>query len=272
MTRVTALREPLEDHHCVLSRTTPTEDRFGRRCRLPCKHRGGSTMRKNQVFTVILTLLLLPEAGFAQVVYDDFNHPRWKIVTDGSGPESEETNRRLEIVLPADSRGTTSDVFGVSYDSVCRLRGDFDIRVSYALLEFPALNGVRVGLGVHEPGQFSQVVERTSFSQHDALPPGEVYLTDFGGVIEVPTTDTSGRLRLVRKGKTLTGYYFDAISGDWQSISSVTYTANEVHFAIAAWSHDLFFDDKRVRVAFDQVVIRRGVLLGACLPRSQEQE
>ena len=125
---------------------------------------------------------------------------------------------------------------------------------------------------MHEPGQFSQVVERTSFSQHDALPPGEVYLTDFGGVIEVPTTDTSGRLRLVRKGKTLTGYYFDAISGDWQSISSVTYTANEVHFAIAAWSHDLFFDDKRVRVAFDQVVIIRGVLLGACLPRSQEQE
>ena len=58
-------------------------------------------MRKNQMFTLILvTLLLLPEAGFAQVVYDNFNHPRWKIFTDGVGPDSEETNRRLEVVFP----------------------------------------------------------------------------------------------------------------------------------------------------------------------------
>ena len=144
--------------------------------------------------------------------------------------------------------------------------------MSYALLEFPVLNGVRVGLGVLERGQFSRAVERTSFSQHDALPPGEVYLTDFGGVTQVPTTDTRGRLRLVREGNTLTGYYFDADSGDWQSISSTSYTANEVHFSIAAWSQSSYFDDKRVRVAFDQVVIEQGVLVGACLPRSHEQE
>ena len=63
-------------------------------------------MRKNQTFTLILaTLLLLPEAGFAQVVYDNFNNvnrPRWNILTDGLGPESAETNRKLQIVLPAD--------------------------------------------------------------------------------------------------------------------------------------------------------------------------
>jgi len=233
-------------------------------------------MRKNQMFTsIFVTLLLLPEAGFAQVVYDNFNNasrPRWNVLTDGLGPESEETNRRLEIVLPADSTESPVSLFGgfsVSYLSACRLQGDFDISVSYALLEFPAFNGVRVGLGVQERGQFSRAVERTSFSQHDALPPGEVYLTDFGGVTQVPTTDTRGQLRLVREGDTLTGYYFDANSRDWQSISSASYTTNEVHFAIAAWTQSSYFDDKSVKVAFDQVVIHQGALRGACLPPSQ---
>ena len=235
-------------------------------------------MRKTQIFTLMLaTLLLLPEAGFAQVVYDNFNNasrPRWNVLIDGLGPEIEEANRRLEIVLPADSREESTGVFGSTYESVCRLQGDFDIRVSYALLEFPDFNGVRVGLGVAERDHhFSQAVERTSFSQHDALAPGEVYLTDFGGgITQVPTTDTRGKLRLAREGNTLIGYYFDVTSGDWQSISSATSTTNEVHFSISAWSHDYAFDDKRVKVAFDQVVIERGVLRGACLPRSRQRE
>ena len=85
------------------------------------------------------------------------SRPRWNVLTDGLGPDSAETNRRLEIVLPADSTESPVSLFGgfsVSYLSVCRLQGDFDIRVSYALLEFPVFNGVRVGLGVQERGQF----------------------------------------------------------------------------------------------------------------------
>jgi len=70
----------------------------------------------------------------------------------------------------------------------------------------------------------------------------------------------------------LTGYFFDDNSGDWQSISSAAYTTNDVLFSIAAWSQSSYFDDKRVKVAFDQVVIERGALSGACLPRPQQQE
>src|SRR4029453_19531899 len=103
-------------------------------------------MRKNHMFTLMLvTLLLLPEVGFAQVVYDNFNNAsraRWNVLADGLGPDSEETNRRLEIVLPADSIESPVSLFGgfsVSYLSVCRLQGDFDIRGSYPLFGFPAL-------------------------------------------------------------------------------------------------------------------------------------
>jgi len=169
------------------------------------------------------------------------------------------------MLLPASSTESPAGGFSGNYDSVCKLRGNFDIRVSYALLKFPAFNGVRVGLVVAQSGQVSPAaVQRTSFSQHDALSPGEVYLTDFGGVTRVSTTDTRGSLRLTREGNTLTGYYFDTNLKGWKSISSATYTTNDVHFSIAAWSHNSSFDDKEVRVAFDSVIIARGVLIGAC--------
>jgi len=223
-------------------------------------------MKKHHISPFLfVTLLLLPVAGFARVDYDHFDHPRWEIFTDGSGPRIIERNQRLEMLLPASSTESPAGGFSGNYVSVCKLRGDFDIRVSYALLEFPAFNGVRVGLVVQESDQVSPAaVERTSFSQHDALSPGEVYLTDFGGVTQVSTTDTRGRLRLTREGNTLTGYYFDTNVKDWQSISSATYITNDVHFSIAAWSHDYAFDDQRVRVAFDNVHIQRGVLIGGC--------
>lgn len=223
-------------------------------------------MGKNQMSgLLLLTLLLLPIFGFARVEYDFFDHPRWEIFTDGSGPRIIERNQRLEILLPASSAESGGGGFSGNYLSVCRLRGDFDIRVTYALLNFPAFNGVRVGLVVSESGQVSSAaVERTSFSQHDALSPGEAYLTDFGGVTRVSTTDKRGRLRLMRTGNTLTGYYFDHNFKEWKSISSASYTINDVYFSIAAWSHDAYFDDKEVRVAFDSVIINQGRLIGAC--------
>ena len=169
------------------------------------------------------------------------------------------------MVLPASSTQSPAGGFSGNYVSTCKLRGDFDISVAYALLQFPAFNGVRVGLVVQESSGVSPAaIERTSFSQHDALPPGEVYLTDFGGVTQVSTTDTRGKLRITREGNTLTGHYFDTDVKEWRRISSATYTTNDVEFSIAAWSHDFAFDDQRVRVAFDNVIIKQGVLIGAC--------
>jgi hypothetical protein len=202
--------------------------------------------------------------------YDGFNKSRWQILVDGSNPVVKETNNRLEIQLPADSmESVTSGTFIGTHTSVCKLRGDFDVRVNYSLPEFPEFNGVRVGLSVTEtsnPLVAPRAIERTSFSHHDVFPAGEAYLTDFGGVISgpVPTADLHGRLRLERVGNSLTGYYFDSQLGAWQAIAATAYTSEDVFFSIAAWSHDYAFDDRDVVVAFDKVFIKKGSLVGAC--------
>src|SRR5262245_45364612 len=59
----------------------------------------------------------------------------------GTGPTTAEANQRLEIAFPATSPGS---VFGASYTSVCKLRGDFDVRVDYDLVSWLFGNGVRV--------------------------------------------------------------------------------------------------------------------------------
>jgi hypothetical protein len=233
-----------------------------------------TTDRISLLLMTMLTLTLNPATTHAErpgLLYDDFNDPRWNVVVEGSVLEILEKRKRLEIFLPADATESPSTgTFSGNHVSVCKLRGDFDLRVQYLLLEFPAFNGVRVGMGVAEsviPQISPAAVERTSFSSHDVFPPGEVYLTDFGGDISiVPSTDTRGRLRLVRNGDLLTGYFFDAQASRWQAIGSTTYTTNDVVFSVAAWSHDYAFDDQDVRVAFDNVNVVRGSLHGECKP------
>jgi len=218
-------------------------------------------------------LLLAPLLGFAVTAladtYDGFNRSRWQVVVYGSNPVIREANNRLEVLFPADSEESpVTGGFNGGVTSTCMLQGDFDIRVNYVLVDFPQLNGVRIGLSVSESpvDQVSPAaIERTSFSRHDILAAGEVYLTDFVGAINrVSTSDTQGRLRLTRVESILSGYYFDSNLGDWQLVSSAPYTRNDVAFSVGAWSHDYAFDDKDVRVAFDKVIVDQGILRGHC--------
>lgn len=114
--------------------------------------------------------------------------------------------------------------------SNCKLRGDFDVQVDYALLAWPFANGVRVGLSAADLGS-PGAVERTSFSTYTNFDfpgePREVYLTHLSdgvnGITE--TGDVAGKLRLVRTGNQLTGYAFT--SGEWVPIhTAATSTAD----------------------------------------------
>ena len=87
----------------------------------------------------------------------------------------------------------------------------------------------------------------------------EAYVIDFSGYIQfVPTSDKSGKLRLVRSGSEITGYYRK--SSGWAKISSSTVSTGDVTFGISAWSHDYAFTDKQVKIAFDNFVINKGEL------------
>ncbi|MCC7352605.1 MAG: hypothetical protein IT330_02520 [Anaerolineae bacterium] len=198
----------------------------------------------------------------APVLADDFGDnvlsaALWTSAVFGSGPTIAETNQRLEIRHPANAAG---DPFGAEVVSLCLLAGDFDLQVDYLLTAWPPANGVRLGLAVN-PGDSK--VARVSFTGIPGYP-DEVYLTHFADGVQgiTATGDLSGKLRLVRVGGTLTGYYFGG--GNWVALHSGSVTSGAVSAVLRSWSHSSVFKHEEVRVAFDNFRVNRGTVL--CQP------
>ena len=219
-----------------------------------------------------LGVLLIAASCGGGMDHDDFNdntiNPSfWTTLPSGFGPTVNETNQRLEMVFPANcTNDPMSGAFGEGYQSVCQLNGDFDMQIDYSLIDWPSENGVRIGFGVSEvpiePGVGCAPVERVSFGSNEHTGwPREVYCTDFGdGQYSITaTSDLSGKLRLVRAGTTLSGYYFS--NGCWVLVHSGPVTAADLYIVIAAWSHDSVFADQEVKIAFDNFVINQGDLV-----------
>jgi len=182
--------------------------------------------------------------------------PPWDI--EGSGPEVSQTEQGIIITFPGSSRESSRGEFRGAYASTCELSGDFDIQVDYSLLNFPKKNGARVGL--YLSGQSKNIiVEFVSFSSREQGWQGEHYVTHFNDeIIAIPTKDTSGALRLIRDGNTISGYYFDAKLNLWQRISSSSVTTRKMGVSAQMWSHDYCFNDKTVQVALENLVVNRG--------------
>lgn len=194
-------------------------------------------------------------------VYDDFNDNRrdssvWNRYRGGSGPFPAERNQRLDLVIPANSVENGAGSFTAGYISRCELVGDYELQVSYDLTTWPANNGVRIALYGPRP------VERVSFGSAEGG--GEYYVTHFDdGIYRVPTSDTSGKLRMVRIGSTASGYYW--ANGGWVLIHSGPVSSSPTVFVPQAWSHDRFFADQRVEMAFDDLYVQGKSILRAAL-------
>ncbi len=168
----------------------------------------------------------------------------------GTGPSIRVTNQRLEITIPSYSAGNG---YGARVNSIFKMRGDFDVQADYILLDWPSVNGVRIGMG----GPY--VIERDSFSAGDGSPPtpSEVYLTDFGipsGI--VATTDITGKLRVARVGSLWSTYYYS--DGMWVIDRQSSGTTDDVTIFLASWSDDYRFGRKNVRVGFDNFILNSG--------------
>lgn len=204
---------------------------------------------------LVLALVAAPlvPAGAASI-HDDFNDnvldaSLWSVINDGSGVTVAEANQRVEVSLAADAAG----YFFGGYRSNAVFSGDVDAEVTFSLLEWPATNGVRVGLSLISgwmPTSFWNV-EHVSGGAIEAF--DEVYLTDYNtsiGVL-VATPDTTGRLRIARQGNVLSAWYWQ---GDaWTLLRSEAVASGDVSIAFVAWSDDSYFGNQPVRVAFDDV-------------------
>lgn len=220
-------------------------------------------------------LLVLVTIGFgsqvhASILYDDFNDNTlnslfWVEQIFGNGVTIKESNQHLEVNFDKNaSTGSDFAPLGAGYRSVDKLSGDFDIAVDYDLRQptWPSQNGVRVGLLVTTQEQLlvpagtnnnmAWAVVRHSGGKNENF--GEQYIVDFGGVVTgaIATSDLFGSLRLQRIGNKISAYYLSAT--DWVNIQENSIiTTDPLYFGVAAWSHDLLFSDKDVKVAFDNV-------------------
>ncbi|MDP3973462.1 MAG: hypothetical protein Q8P92_01385 [Candidatus Daviesbacteria bacterium] len=141
--------------------------------------------------------------------------------------------------------------------SACVLNGDFDIQVDYQLLEWPARNGVRMGIATG-PDEFAEII-RMSWGQNESSPSfdpaiPEVYLTNPNRAV-IGTNDLSGKLRLTRIENVETGYYYDSVISSWIPLSSSGYTVSDVHLYLYAFSINDLFGDQEVKMAFDNLIV-----------------
>jgi hypothetical protein len=209
---------------------------------------------------VLAAIFLTVTSMSAQAaLYDDFNdnstnHALWTagIINAGSGVSVSETNQRLEIDLSANA-AAAGGLFGGGYGSNVAFHGDLDIWVDFQLLNWPASNGVRVGLSFYDASNANNfwAVERVSAGRGEIF--GDSYLTDFNHSVALSSlgSDQFGALRLARTGTTLSAYYL--AGGQWQLMRSDPITSGDLIFGIAAWSHDQYFNDQAVKIAFDNV-------------------
>jgi hypothetical protein len=210
---------------------------------------------KDRHYVVYSTQVISPvplPTELESTVLDDFNDnladlSLWAPYQTGTGPTYTESNQTLEIHFPSNSAG---EVFGAAYGSNFNLRGDFDIQVDYALLDWPAQNGVIVG--IYATG----AMERLNWYYDD------VYATHFPPEATMgvtPTNDLYGKLRLVRSGSALTGYYFN--SGTWVNIHSfASANTSNCPVILSSWSNTSF-GHKEAKVAFDNFVVNQGQLI-----------
>jgi hypothetical protein len=156
---------------------------------------------------------------------DDFNDnsldaSKWSSFSSISGSTVVETNQRLEISLAPGGPG------GAGVISSCSLNGDFDVQVDYALINWPPMNAYGLSLGAIDLG--GSIFRNSGGTQS----PLEFYTMVAGGsAAQLPTTDTAGKLRLVRSGSVLSGFFLNGST--WTQVGSGSVSTSATRFSLS---------------------------------------
>jgi Tol biopolymer transport system component len=202
-----------------------------------------------------VTEISTPRAPYLDAFSDDRIDPFWfgpNII--GTGPSVSQTNGRLEVSFPSDTLNDPSAGFadaGVS--TLCSMLGDFDIQVDYRLLQWPAQSGVNV--------DFNTFIVNGSFGYGMFVfdPGGGTGVsTNFPGPVNtfVPAPESSGTLRFVRVGTTITAYRLTPEG--WSALQSASEPANEFGVSLDLFSNAPQFSHPDVKVAYDNFRVNGG--------------
>jgi len=145
---------------------------------------------------------------------DDFsestpNTKLWNVTGDGSGYSWALQNGKLVFTVPSDAQtGGQYNMVGPGWATQCRFDGNFDERIDYQLLDWPAGSGAHV--------QINAWVFPTSNSSAGRMT--NQFSESYNGNVNqgwdlVDTQDMQGTLRLVRTGASETAYSLS--KGNW---------------------------------------------------------
>lgn len=186
----------------------------------------------------------------------------------GSGPEAIDSKGGLLIEIPPDSLPDEDDIFAAGVFTICKLDGDFDLRVKYHQVAWPRSNGVRFGLKAADVA-----IERTSFTTGDAWPQGEAYLDSRFIAGSIYTGDRFGQLRVTRLGNVIATYYRSpSTDGFWKRTGTGAGTSEPTTVFVGAWSHPPYFIYETTRIFAFDLTLAKGHWLGEHCPGSDLQE
>lgn len=174
----------------------------------------------------------------------------WTASSEGTGPTAVEQDGTLQLTLPASSIPDARGALSAAESPRCRLDGDFDARVGYQLLEWPAANGTSVGL-------VSSISPRPIGSANRASSSSsETYYGVVGAYsTSVRTVDSNGSLRLARKNGVETAYY--AAAGKWVAIES-RFAPGGATITLQLYANGEAFAHQEVRVVFTNFSLTAG--------------
>jgi DNA-binding SARP family transcriptional activator len=180
---------------------------------------------------------------------DDFsestpNTKLWNVTGDGSGYSWALQNGKLVFTIPSDAQmGGQYNMVGPGWATQCRFDGNFDERIDYQLLDWPAGSGAHV--------QINAWVFPTSNSSAGRMT--NQYSESYNGNVNqswdlVDTQDLQGTLRLMRTGANETAYYLS--KGNWVPIHTGT-APGQAQLGIQVFAMANDWTHKQIRVAFD---------------------
>jgi hypothetical protein len=184
-------------------------------------------------------------------IADDFNQATidpltWTVWTNGTGATSQSSNGQLVFTIAANAQVETQyDTVGANDGTQCKFPGDFDARVDYTLLDWPAGNGAALSLTAFQRGPVDWIARATWTPQGD-------YYNAWPEAAGAPTLDSSGSLRLQRTKGVLSMFFLH--DGAWRRLASAA-LSGQVWVGMTLGTNGDLWQHVAVSAAVDNFVV-----------------
>jgi len=161
---------------------------------------------------------------------NQFNPKLWRLSQDmGQGATPQVINESLEVNVAGNG-------YAVFSGDGFTLIGDFDMKVDFTLIEWPASNGTQLTIGTFLASETDTVWPQVGRANApwDTMHGHEVYFTSMTNFNNIGVTGppSNGTLRMVRTGNKVEGFYLESPEV-WKSIGAATDASQGVRVGVS---------------------------------------